>query len=55
MYHSSLNAAGGPQYEGDNEEQAVNSMTNLLMGVFKDNPWLLDFLKENIHGKKAKK
>ena len=55
VYHSSLNAEGGPLYEGDNEEQTVNSMTNWLMGVFKDNPWLLDFLKENIHGKKPKK
>jgi len=26
-----------------------------LMGVFKDNPWLLDFLKDNIHGKTRKK
>jgi len=54
VYHSSLNAEGGPLYESDDEEQAVNSMTNWLMGVFKDNPWLLDFLKENIHGKKTK-
>jgi len=30
-------------------------MTNWLMGVFKDNPWLLDFLKDNIHGKTRKK
>lgn len=55
VYHSSLNAEGGPLYESDNEEQAVNSMTNWLMGVFKDNPWLLDFLKENIHPKTRKK
>ena len=39
----------------EDEEQTVNSMTNWLMGVFKDNPWLLDFLKENIHGKPRKK
>ena len=46
---------GGPLYESNDEEQAVNSMTNWLMGVFKDNPWLLDFLKESIHGKANKK
>ena len=55
VYHSSLNAEGGPLYESDDEEQAVNSMTKWLMGVFKDNPWLLDFLKDNIHGKTRKK
>ena len=55
VYHSSLNAEGGPLYESDDEEQAVNSMTNWLMGFFKDNPWLLDFLKDNIHGKTRKK
>jgi hypothetical protein len=55
VYHSSLNAEGGPLYDSEDEEQAVNSMTNWLMGVFKDNPWLLDFLKENIHNKSRKK
>ena len=55
VYHSSLNADGGPLHDDEDEEQTVNSMTNWLMGVFKDNPWLLDFLKENIHGKTTKK
>ena len=44
VYHSSLNADGGPLSDDEDEEQTVNSMTNWLMGVFKDNPWLLDFL-----------
>ena len=55
VYHSSLNSEGGPLKDGDEEEQAVNSMTNSLMGVFKDNPWLLDTLKETIHPKNSKK
>ena len=55
VYHSSLNADGGPLHDDEDEEQTVNSMTNWLMGVFKDNPWLLDFLKDNIHGKTTKK
>ena len=55
VYHSSLNSEGGPLKDGDEEEQAVNSMTNWLIGVFKDNPWLLDTLKETIHPKNSKK
>lgn len=55
VYHSSMNAEGGPLTQDGDEEQVVNSMTNWLMGVFKDNPWFLDFLKENIHGKKSRK
>jgi hypothetical protein len=50
-----MNAEGGPLTQDGDEEQVVNSMTNWLMGVFKDNPWLLDFLKDNIHGKNSKK
>ena len=32
----------------DREEQTVNSISNWLMGVFRDNPWFLPFLMENI-------
>ena len=34
--------------EEDNEETTVNSMANWLMGAFRDNPWLLDFLKASL-------
>jgi hypothetical protein len=51
IYNSSLNAEGGALVDGKDEEQVVNSMTNQLMMVFKDNPWFLDFLKENIEDK----
>ena len=34
--------------EEDAEELTVNQMTNYIMGVFKDNPWMLDFLKQNL-------
>ena len=43
-----------PLKDDDAEEQTTNSMANWLIGVFKDNPWFLDFLKENI-SKKIKK
>ena len=47
-YASSLNQANGPLKEEDNEETTVNSMANWLMGAFRDNPWLLDFLKASL-------
>lgn len=55
VYHSSLNQPGGPLREDESEEQTVNSMANWLMGVFTDNPWFLDYLKDSIHGKKKSK
>jgi len=48
VYNSSLNSEGGSLSDGKDEEQVVNSMCNQLMMVFRDNPWLLDFLKEQI-------
>ena len=48
-YASGLNQANGPLKEDDGEELVVNQMTNYLIGMFRDNPWFLDFLKNNIH------
>ena len=48
VYGSGLNQANGPLKEEDAEELTVNQMTNYIMGVFKDNPWMLDFLKQNL-------
>tara|TARA_Y100001970_G_scaffold294371_1_gene451988 strand:+ start:4208 stop:4600 length:393 start_codon:yes stop_codon:yes gene_type:complete len=57
VYHSSLNQDGGALKDGgnceDREEQAVNSISNWLMGVFRDNPWFLPFLMENIDTPKS--
>ncbi|HBY86925.1 MAG TPA: hypothetical protein DEO86_13745 [Colwellia sp.] len=47
-YYSSLNQANGPLKDDDAEEVVINSMSNWLMGAFKDNPWLLDFIKESL-------
>lgn len=55
VYHSSLNSQGGPLHDDDNEEQAVNSMTNWLMTVLRDNPWFLDTIQQSISEEKAKK
>lgn len=48
VYTSSLNAEGGALEDAKDEEQTVNSIANHLMSVIKDNPWFLDFLKEQI-------
>lgn len=55
VYHSSLNQSGGPLRDDDSEEQAVNSISNWLMGVFIDNPWFLDYLKDSIEANKKTK
>jgi len=48
-YSSGLNQANGPLKEDDGEELVVNQTTNYLIAMFRDNPWFLDFLKNNIH------
>ena len=44
-YGSGLNQANGPLKEDDGEELVVNQMTNYLIGMFRDNDWFLDFIK----------
>ena len=48
-YSAGLNQANGPLKEDDGEELVVNQTTNYLIAMFRDNPWFLDFLKNNIH------
>jgi|TARA_R110000824_G_C14671816_1_gene619155 hypothetical protein len=47
-YGSGLNQAEGPLKDEHSEELVVNQITNYLMGAFRDNPWLLDYIKDNI-------
>jgi hypothetical protein len=49
IYLSSLNSDGGALKDDDAEEQVANTLTNWLMGVFRDNPAILDILKETIY------
>ena len=46
IYNSSLNQDGGPLTDDKSEEQVTNSITNWLLNVFWDNPWLIDLLKK---------
>ena len=51
-YSSGLNQAKSCLKEEDDEEIVVNQMTNYLIGLFRDNPWFLDFIKNNMHKNK---
>ena len=52
VYEHSLTCDGNVLSTDTNEEIVVNSITNGLMTVIKDNPWFLKFLQDNIHGRK---
>ena len=49
VYIFSLNQANGPLKEDDAEELVVNTISNAMMGVYRDNPWLLDMLKKHLN------
>jgi len=49
VYIFSLNQANGPLKEDDAEELVVNTISNAVMGVYRDNPWLLDMLKKHLN------
>lgn len=52
-YAAGLNQADSPLKEDDKEEIVVNQMANYLMGMFRDNPWFLDFIKKNMNQSKT--
>ena len=52
VYSSGLNQAKSCLKEEDDEEIVVNQMTNYLIGLFRDNPWFLDFIKNNMNKNK---
>ena len=49
VYIAGLNQANGPLKEDDAEELVVNQVSNFMMGVYRDNPWLLDMLKKHLN------
>ncbi|MAW34326.1 MAG: hypothetical protein CMK56_07955 [Proteobacteria bacterium] len=48
--YSGLSADGGPITNVKKEELIVNSLTNLLVQVIRDNKWFLPYLNELING-----
>ena len=49
VYISGLNQANGPLKEDDAEELTVNQISNFMMGVYRDNPWLLTMLQKHLN------
>ena len=49
VYYNSLTQSGQPLDNENKEETVVNSITNGLMAVFKDNPKILKELEQHIH------
>ena len=49
VYISGLNQANGPLKEDDAEELTVNQISNFMMGVYRDNPWLLNMLQKHLN------
>tara|TARA_R100000789_G_C3016631_1_gene152558 strand:+ start:1541 stop:1909 length:369 start_codon:yes stop_codon:yes gene_type:complete len=52
-YEMSLTQEGNILSKDTSEEIAINSITNGLMTVFRDNPWFLKFMQEYIHGRQS--
>ena len=48
--YSGLSSDGGPITNVKKEELIVNSLTNLLVQVIRDNKWFLPYLNELING-----
>ena len=44
---SGLNKSGAPLEKDDDEEIVVHQFTNYFLAMCRDNPWLLDYIKEN--------
>jgi len=43
-----LNQEKAPLEKPENEEAVVNQLTNIMMGVFRDNAWMVDMLKDQL-------
>ena len=48
---SGLNQEKAALEKDEHEEAVVNQLTNVMMGVFRDNDWLVDMLKSDLEDK----
>jgi len=46
---SGLNQSGAPLEKDNDEEIVIHQMTNYFIGVCRDNPWFLDYIKDNMN------
>jgi hypothetical protein len=51
VHVSGLNQEKAPLEKPEFEEAVVNQLTNVMMGVFRDNDWLVDMLKNDLEDK----
>tara|TARA_R110000751_G_scaffold37491_2_gene90876 strand:- start:138 stop:551 length:414 start_codon:yes stop_codon:yes gene_type:complete len=45
---SGLNQEKAPLEKPESEEAVVNQLTNVMIGVFRDNPWLVEMLRTDL-------
>ena len=45
---SGLNQEKAALEKEEHEEAVVNQLTNVMMGVFRDNPWIVEMLKNDL-------
>mgnify|MGYP000176849400 FL=1 len=43
-----LNQEKAPLEKEEHEEAVVNQLTNVMMGVFRDNPWIVEMLRTQL-------
>ena len=48
---SGLNQEKAALEKDEHEEAVVNQLTNVMMGVFRDNPWIVEMLKNDLDKK----
>src|SRR6056300_1525027 len=46
-----LNQEKAPIEKDEDEEAVVNQLKNVMMGVFRDNPWIVEMLKNDLDKK----
>ena len=46
--YAGLNQEKAPLEKPEFEEAVVNQLTNVMMGVFRDNVWMIDMLKTQL-------
>jgi hypothetical protein len=46
-----LNQEKAPLEKDEHEEAVVNQLTNVMMGVFRDNSWIVEMLKNDLDKK----
>ena len=56
IMHAAVQVAGLNQEKAalekeEHEEAVVNQLTNVMMGVFRDNPWLVEMLRNDLDKK----